>query len=222
MLFGWRQHPSDRIHKNEQQVRSSSFIPSSSKVSSPVDSTMSVILQCPEALKPSLSALLAALTYTILWPLIIVRIALAIGLMRIASSLPIIKDEIKRYNEKFLLVPYENFWQSWCSLKMLREVVRISLADLHRMARLGSPAPNCKLASTDGKECRLLDLARGNRPLVLNFGSCSWPPFFIRLQNDFSKVVREFADVADFLVVYISEAHPTDGWRWNVSVVILY
>ena len=183
---------------------------------------MSVILQCPEALKPSLSALLAALTYTILWPLIIVRISLAIGLMRIASSLPIIKEAIKRYNEKFLLVPYENFWQSWCSLKMLREVVRISLADLHRMARLGSQAPNCKLVSTDGKECRLLDLVRGNRPLVLNFGSCSWPPFFIRLQNDFSKVVREFADVADFLVVYISEAHPTDGWRWNVSVLMSY
>ena len=139
----------------------------------PVELAMSVILQCSEALKPSLSALLAALTYTILWPLIVVRIALAIGLMRIASSLPIIKDEIKRYNEKFLLVPYENFWQSWCSFKMLREVVRISLADLHRKARHGSPAPNCKLVSTDGKECRLLDLAKGNRPLVLNFGSCS-------------------------------------------------
>lgn len=138
-----------------------------------LDSAMSVMLQCPEALKPSLSVLLAALTYTIVWPLIIVRIALAIGIMRIASSLPIIKDEIRRYNEKFLLVPYENFWHSWCSLKMLREVVRISLADLHRMARRGSPAPNCKLVSTDGKECRLLDLARGNRPLVLNFGSCS-------------------------------------------------
>lgn len=183
---------------------------------------MSVILQCSAALKPSLSALLATLTYTILWPLIVVRIALAIGLMRIASSLPIIKDEIKRYNEKFLLVPYENFWQSWCSLKMLREVVRINLADLHRKARLGSSAPNCKLVSTDGKECKLLDLTKGNRPLILNFGSCSWPPFFIRLQNDFSKVVREFADVADFLVVYISEAHPTDGWRWNVSIINSY
>ena len=23
--------------------------------------------------------------------------------------------------------------------------------------------------------------------------------------------------MADFLVVYIGEAHPSDGWRWNVS-----
>ena len=29
------------------------------------------------------------------------------------------------------------------------------------------------LISTDGKECRLLDFAKGTRPLVLNFGSCS-------------------------------------------------
>lgn len=138
-----------------------------------VGSTMSVILQCSKALQAFATAMLSALTYTIVWPLTVVRITLAIGLMRIASSLPILKDKIKRYNEKFMLVPYEDFWQSWCSWKMLREVVKINLADLNRTARLGAPAPNCKLISTDGKECRLLDLARGNRPLVLNFGSCS-------------------------------------------------
>ena len=178
---------------------------------------MSLILQCSKTLQALVSSILSALTYFILWPFTVVRISLAIGLMRIASSLPILKDKVKRYNEKFMLVPFEDFWHSWCSWKMLREVVKINLADLDRTARLGSPAPNCKLVSTAGKECSLLDLARDNRPLVLNFGSCSWPPFFIRLQNDFTKVVRDFAEVADFLVVYISEAHPTDGWRWNVS-----
>lgn len=182
-----------------------------------VGSTMSVIPHCSKALRAFVTAMLSALTYAIIWPLVVVRIAIAIGLMRIASSLPILKEEVKKYNEKFMLVPYEDFWQSWCSWKMLREVVKINLADLNRTARLGSPAPNCKLVSTDGQECRLLDLMRGSRPLVLNFGSCSWPPFFIRLQNDFTKVVRDFSEVADFVVVYINEAHPTDGWRWNVS-----
>lgn len=28
----------------------------------------------------------------------------------------------------------------------------------------------------------------------------------------FQRVVRQFADIADFLVVYIEEAHPSDGW----------
>ena len=161
--------------------------------------------------------MLSTISFAIIWPLTVVRTALAIGLVWIASSLPIIQDKVKRYNEKYFLVPYEDFWQSWCSWNMLRIVVNQELTELKKTARLGLPAPNCKLVSTDGKEKRLLDFARGNRPLVLNFGSCSWPPFFIRLQNDFTKVVREFGDVADFLVVYISEAHPSDGWRWNVS-----
>lgn len=28
----------------------------------------------------------------------------------------------------------------------------------------------------------------------------------------FQRVVSQFADIADFLVVYIEEAHPSDGW----------
>lgn len=28
----------------------------------------------------------------------------------------------------------------------------------------------------------------------------------------FQRVMRQYADVADFLVVYIEEAHPSDGW----------
>ncbi|KAL9989038.1 hypothetical protein ACROYT_G003546 [Oculina patagonica] len=34
------------------------------------------------------------------------------------------------------------------------------------------------------------------------------------------KVVREFEDVADFLIVYICEAHATDEWRWHNNVEI--
>lgn len=132
-----------------------------------------MILQCLRTLQAFAATMLSALVYAILWPLTVIRISLSIGLMRIASSLPILKEKIKRYNEKVLLVPYENFWQSWCSWKMLLVTVKLTLVDLSRTARLGSPAPNCKLVTTDGKDSRLLDLARGNRPLVLNFGSCS-------------------------------------------------
>lgn len=117
--------------------------------------------------------MLSALSYAFAWPLTVIRTALTIGLMRIASSLPILKEEIKRYNEKYLLVPYENFWQSWCGWKMLRTVVKLELAELQKTARLGLPAPNCKLVTTDGQDRRLLDFVKGDRPLVLNFGSCS-------------------------------------------------
>ena len=34
----------------------------------------------------------------------------------------------------------------------------------------------------------------------------------------FNEIVRDFKDVADFAIIYISEAHPTDGWAFKVNV----
>lgn len=149
---------------------------------------------------------ITALKYTIL-----------VGLLRIASSIPYVKERLQKFEERHLLVPYQDFWDDYGSNKMLAAVLKIVLGDIKKTARLGYPAPNCRLVSTDGKQCRLLDFARGSRPLVVNFGSYSWPPFFINLMNNFTKVVRDFEDVAEFVIVYICEAHPTDEWRWNVS-----
>lgn len=33
--------------------------------------------------------------------------------------------------------------------------------------------------------------------------------------DEFKQLVRDFRDVADFLVVYIAEAHSTDGWAFT-------
>lgn len=30
--------------------------------------------------------------------------------------------------------------------------------------------------------------------------------------RDFGEIVHDFSDVADFVIVYIEEAHPSDGW----------
>lgn len=31
--------------------------------------------------------------------------------------------------------------------------------------------------------------------------------------SDFNEVVRDFADIADFVVIYVKEAHAVDGWN---------
>lgn len=105
---------------------------------------------------------ITALKYTIL-----------VGLLRIASSIPYVKERLQKFEERYLLVPYQDFWDDYGSNKMLAAVLKIVLGDIKKTARLGYPAPNCRLVSTDGKECRLLDFARGSRPLVVNFGSYS-------------------------------------------------
>lgn len=100
---------------------------------------------------------------------------------------------------------------------------------VHHQVKLGEDAPNssvvhvsnseggdngrngAQVTMVDGAECHLLDFASPERPLVVNFGSATWPPFTSQLPA-FSKLVEEFSSVADFLLVYIDEAHPSDGW----------
>ena len=96
-----------------------------------------------------------------------------VGILRIVSYLPYIKERVQRYEERYNLVPYEHFWDDYAGTNMLATVLKIMVGDYNKTARLGSSAPNCKVVTLDGEECRLLDFVRGSRPLVLNFGSCS-------------------------------------------------
>ena len=117
--------------------------------------------------------MLAELSQTIGFCIAVVKSAIIVSILRIASSLPFTKKQVQRYEERHLLVPYQNFWDEYAGKKMFAAIVRILTGDYNKTARLGSCAPNCNLVTADGEACRLLDFARGKRPLVVNFGSCS-------------------------------------------------
>lgn len=115
-------------------------------------------------------------------------------------------------------LPLEDYQHSLFTWPMFTTMRSTILLELQKSASRGNLAPDSQLISVDGKSRRsLLDFCRGNRPLVVNF--CSWScPIFRARVDEFLSIVREFGDVADFLTVYIEEAHPCDGWAFKVSV----
>ncbi|KAF6732762.1 Type II iodothyronine deiodinase [Oryzias melastigma] len=105
-------------------------------------------------------------------------------------------------------------WRRMLTSAGLRAIWNSFLLDAYKQVKLGREAPNSKVVKVPessrwssainsvtsvprgartqtGDECRLLDFESSDRPLVL---------------------VEDFSDVADFLLVYIDEAHPSDGW----------
>lgn len=111
----------------------------------------------------------------------------------------------------------ENYWKSLFGMQMFKSYQKIILRQLEKEAYVGRKTPNPLLFSADGSAThRLLDRAHGDRPMVVNFGSCTCPVFMARLK-EFGEIVERFGDVADFVTVYIEEAHPTDEWSFKVS-----
>lgn len=124
-------------------------------------------------------------------------------------------------------------WRRMLTSAGLRSIWNSFLLDAYKQVKLGCEAPNSKLVKVpegsrwsttisdssvppdarirNRDECHLLDFESSDRPLVVNFGSATWPPFISHLPA-FRQLVEDFSDVADFLLVYIDEAHPSDGW----------
>lgn len=117
-------------------------------------------------------------------------------------------------------ISQEVYGNSLFGWEMYKAVTETLMIDLQKKAKPGKEAPNPSLVSTDGQSrLHLLDFAKESRPLVVNFGSCTCPVFMKRLR-EFGEIMADFGDVADFLVIYISEAHPTDGWAFKVITTV--
>ncbi|NWX37662.1 IOD1 deiodinase, partial [Notiomystis cincta] len=73
-------------------------------------------------------------------------------------------------NPKF---SYENWGPTFFSLKYLLFVLKVKWKRLEDEAFEGHPAPNTPVVTLGGEERHLLDFMADNRPLILNFGSCT-------------------------------------------------
>ena len=78
--------------------------------------------------------------------------------------------------------------------------------------KLGEAAPDFTLKSIDGKETVQLAKAVGKKPVVLVFGNFTCGPFR-GMFPDVDAVYGRYKGQATFIMVYVREAHPTDGWK---------
>ncbi len=78
--------------------------------------------------------------------------------------------------------------------------------------RLDDSAPDFTLKTNDGKAEITLSKLLGPKPVVLVFGSFTCGPFRSQSGN-IEKLYRRYKDRATFVMVYVRDAHPTDGWR---------
>ena len=95
---------------------------------------------------------------------------------------------------------------------LIRGLFRQEIGSLQPGPKLDETAPDFTLKTNDGKSEVTLSKQIGPKPLVLIFGNFTCGPFRSQAGN-FEKLHRRYADRANFLMVYVREAHPTDGWR---------
>jgi peroxiredoxin len=101
----------------------------------------------------------------------------------------------------FLLFPFETAW------------THARAGEL----RLGDPAPDFNLLKLDKTARVQLSTLTAQRPVVLVFGSYTWPPFR-REVPALNKLYDDYNGKVAFLVVYILEAHPSDVWQMQSNV----
>ncbi len=73
--------------------------------------------------------------------------------------------------------------------------------------KVGAPAPDFALPDLSGEKQLTLSDSKGKKPVVLVFGSCTCPPFRRQI-GEVERIYQSYKDKADFVLVYIREAHP--------------
>jgi alkyl hydroperoxide reductase subunit AhpC len=95
---------------------------------------------------------------------------------------------------------------------LLKGLARQEIGAWNAGPAVGGTAPDFTLRTLNGStDIRLSDQYR-TKPLVLLFGNFTCGPFRSHSGN-VTRVFHRYHDKANFLMVYVREAHPTDGWR---------
>jgi thiol-disulfide isomerase/thioredoxin len=99
---------------------------------------------------------------------------------------------------------------------LVRGLVAGEIGSIHEGPKLGDAAPDFTLKSPDGSQTHQLSKMIEQRPIVLVFGNFTCGPFR-SFYPEVEALFERYRDQAAFLMVYIREAHPTDGWAMKAN-----
>lgn len=94
---------------------------------------------------------------------------------------------------------------------LVRGLFRQEIGSMQAGPALGDSVSDFTLKTNDGNEEVTLSKLVGQKPVVLVFGNFTCGPFRSQAGN-VDKLYRMYKDRANFVMVYVREAHPTDGW----------
>ncbi len=95
---------------------------------------------------------------------------------------------------------------------LVRGLFSQEIGSLEPGPKVGDSAPDFTLKTNDLKAEITLSKLLGPKPVVLVFGSFTCGPFRSQTGN-IEKLYHRYKDRATFVMVYVRDAHPTDGWR---------
>jgi hypothetical protein len=117
-------------------------------------------------------------------------------------------------------LPEDVYLNSLFTQAMMKNLWELYTLDMKKAALCGQKAPDPLLVDPcTGEEKQLLKTVDEQRLQVLAFGSYTCPVFRTKF-GELQALAQEFRSVADFSVIYIDEAHPSDGWRFKVTYCI--
>ncbi len=97
---------------------------------------------------------------------------------------------------------------------LVRGLFRQEIGSLQPGPSAGEAAPDFTLQTNDGSRAVTLSKLVGPKPVVLVFGNFTCGPFRSQA-GDIEKLHAMYKDRATFVMVYVREAHPTDGWSMD-------
>lgn len=100
---------------------------------------------------------------------------------------------------------------------LIRGLMAGEIGSLQEGPDLNAAAPDFELRCQDGTGPVRLSSLIGDKPIVLVFGNFTCGPFR-SMYPSIEAVKQRHADLANFLMVYVREAHPSDGWAMKSNV----